>query len=90
MIVIASANGAIGIMESMRVLQAGGSALDAVEAGIRLVEDNPADHTVGYGGYPKFDGNHQSSTATPAETGIVRTFTTVWQQASRFRWKCYA
>jgi beta-aspartyl-peptidase (threonine type) len=38
------------------VLAAGGSALDAVEAGTRLVEDEPTDHTVGYGGYPNVLG----------------------------------
>jgi beta-aspartyl-peptidase (threonine type) len=30
--------------------------VDAVEAGIRLVEANPSDHTVGYGGYPNLLG----------------------------------
>ena len=56
MIVAASANGVVGIKESMRVLKAGGSAIDAVEIGIRLVEANPDDHTVGYGGYPNLLG----------------------------------
>ena len=56
MIVVASKNGMVGIEESMRVLRAGGSAVDAVEAGIRLVEENPDDHTVGYGGYPNLLG----------------------------------
>jgi beta-aspartyl-peptidase (threonine type) len=56
MIVVASANGIVGIKESMRLLQAGGPAVDAVEAGIRLVEANPEDHSVGYGGYPNLLG----------------------------------
>ncbi len=56
MIVVASANGIVGIKESMRVLEAGGSAADAVEAGIRLVEANADDHSVGYGGYPNLLG----------------------------------
>jgi beta-aspartyl-peptidase (threonine type) len=56
MIVVASKNGIVGIEESVRVLKAGGSAVDAVEAGIRLVEENPEDHTVGYGGYPNLLG----------------------------------
>ena len=56
MIVVASKNGIVGIKESMRVLEAGGSAVDAVEAGIRLVEANPDDHTVGYSGYPNLLG----------------------------------
>jgi beta-aspartyl-peptidase (threonine type) len=54
--VIASANGDVGIAAAWEILQAGGSALDAVEAATRLVEDNPADHTVGYGGYPNLLG----------------------------------
>ena len=57
MIIIASTNGIIGIQESMRVLKSGGSALDAVEAGIRLVEANPKDHSVGYSGYPNLLGD---------------------------------
>ncbi len=56
MIVIASTNGIIGIRESKRVLEAGGSAVDAVEAGIRLVEANPRDHSVGYGGFANLLG----------------------------------
>jgi len=56
MIVIASTNGAVGIGAAWEILQAGGTALDAVEAATRLVEDNPDDHTVGYGGYPNLLG----------------------------------
>ena len=56
MVVIASANGQVGITEAMRVLKNGGSAVDAVEAGIRPVESNPDDHTVGYSGLPNLLG----------------------------------
>jgi beta-aspartyl-peptidase (threonine type) len=56
MIVVASANGRSGIGDAMRILAAGGSALDAVEAGIRPVERDPADQTVGYGGLPNLLG----------------------------------
>lgn len=56
MIIIASANGEIGIGAAWEILSAGGSALDAVEAATRLVEANPDDHTVGYGGYPNLLG----------------------------------
>jgi len=55
-IVVASSNGIVGIKEAVRVLQNGGSAVDAVEAGIRLVEADPEDHTVGYSGYPNLLG----------------------------------
>jgi isoaspartyl peptidase/L-asparaginase-like protein (Ntn-hydrolase superfamily) len=56
MIVIASANGNVGINTAMQILKNGGSAMDAVEAGIRLVEANPDDHTVGYNGWPNIIG----------------------------------
>lgn len=56
MIIVASTNGSVGIEAGMEILRAGGSALDAVEAATRLVEANPDDHTVGYGGYPNLLG----------------------------------
>jgi len=56
MIIIASANGSVGIGEAMQILKNGGSAMDAVEAGIRLVEANPDDHTVGYNSWPNIIG----------------------------------
>ncbi len=39
-----------------KVLQAGGRALDAVEQGVRLCEDDPNERSVGYGGRPDRDG----------------------------------
>ena len=56
MIIIASTNGAIGIDQAMRILKNGGSALDDVETGIRAVEANPDEHSVGYNGYPNILG----------------------------------
>ncbi|MGK6321656.1 N(4)-(beta-N-acetylglucosaminyl)-L-asparaginase [Sphingomonas sp. DT-51] len=38
-------------------LRAGGSLLDAVEAGARVPEADPSNHSVGYGGYPDRDGH---------------------------------
>lgn len=55
-IVVASANGVVGIEAAIEVLRSGGSALDSVIAGTRLVEANPADHTVGYSGLPNLLG----------------------------------
>ncbi len=40
----------------MDILRTGGSAVDAVEAACRLVEDNQEDHSVGTGGFPNSDG----------------------------------
>jgi len=56
MIIVASSNGKVGISAAMEVLRNGGSAIDAVEAGIRLVESNPDDDTVGLGGIPNLLG----------------------------------
>ena len=56
MIVVASSNGRVGISAAMEVLRNDGSAIDAVEAGIRLVESNPEDNTVGLGGIPNLLG----------------------------------
>ena len=56
MIVIASANGSVGMEAAMDVLRAGGSALDAVEAGRRSWRLNADDHSVGVGGYPNVLG----------------------------------
>jgi beta-aspartyl-peptidase (threonine type) len=56
MLLIASSNGRVGMDAGWEVLASGGSALDAVEAATRLVEDNPDDHSVGYGGYPNLLG----------------------------------
>jgi L-asparaginase / beta-aspartyl-peptidase len=55
-IIIASSNGDVGMGAAWEILRSGGAALDAVEAATRLVEDNPDDHTVGYGGYPNLLG----------------------------------
>ena len=56
MLIIASSNGVVGINQAMRTLRNGGSALDAVEIGMRLVEANPDEHSVGYNGYPNILG----------------------------------
>jgi len=55
-IVVASSNGNVGIRQAVEVLRSGGSALDAVVAGIKPVEANPEDHSVGYSGLPNLLG----------------------------------
>jgi beta-aspartyl-peptidase (threonine type) len=55
-IILGSANAVVGLDAGWQVLASGGSALDAVEVATRLVEDNPDDHTVGFGGYPNLLG----------------------------------
>jgi beta-aspartyl-peptidase (threonine type) len=56
MLLVGSENAGVGFADGMRILRAGGRALDAVEATIRKVESNPADHSVGYGGLPNILG----------------------------------
>lgn len=55
-LLVGSTNAEIGFSEGFEILRAGGSALDAVEAVIRVVESNPEDHTVGYSGLPNILG----------------------------------
>lgn len=42
--------------EAWKILEKGGRALDAVEAGVQVPEADPADQSVGYGGLPDRDG----------------------------------
>ena len=51
-LMICSENGAIGLEAGLRVLRAGGRALDALEAAALPVELNRQDRTVGIGGVP--------------------------------------
>lgn len=56
MLVVASENGLVGLPVAMALLRQGASAVEAVEAGIRCVEDNEAEHSVGRGGSPTLLG----------------------------------
>ena len=55
-VMIASERGEIGLPAGMELLLQGGSALSAVEAAMRLCEDNLSDHYVGTGGLPNARG----------------------------------
>ena len=55
-VVIASANGVGAVTRAMEMIRSGSDALEAVIAGVNLVEDDPKDHSVGYGGLPNEDG----------------------------------
>ena len=48
--------GVEAVLEGRELLARGGSALDAVETAIRMVEDNPKVDSVGTGGLPNVDG----------------------------------
>jgi len=55
-IVISSANGLIASARAMQMLNAGHDTLDAVVAGVNMVEEDPNDTSVGYGGLPNEEG----------------------------------
>jgi N4-(beta-N-acetylglucosaminyl)-L-asparaginase len=55
-IAISSANGLIACARAMQMLNAGRDTLDAVVAGVNLVEEDPNDSSVGYGGLPNEEG----------------------------------
>ncbi len=55
-VVISSANGVKATARAMEILRSGGRPLDAVLAGVNIVEDDPNDSSVGYGGLPNEEG----------------------------------
>jgi N4-(beta-N-acetylglucosaminyl)-L-asparaginase len=54
--VVSSGNGIRATAKAMEILKGGGDPLDAVIAGVNIVEDDPNDMSVGYGGLPNEDG----------------------------------
>ena len=55
-IIISSANGVNALHKGMDILKSGGDTLDAVVAAVTVVEDDPNDDSVGYGGLPNEEG----------------------------------
>jgi N4-(beta-N-acetylglucosaminyl)-L-asparaginase len=55
-LVISSANGLRATAKAMQMIREGKDTLDAVVAGVAIVEDDPKDMSVGYGGLPNEDG----------------------------------
>jgi N4-(beta-N-acetylglucosaminyl)-L-asparaginase len=54
--IVASGNGLLASKQGMAILAAGGDTLEAVVRTVNIVELDPNDQTVGYGGLPNFDG----------------------------------
>ena len=52
MILVTNNEGTVGVPTTARLLSEGAHALDAIEAGIRLIEADPSVRTVGRGGWP--------------------------------------
>jgi N4-(beta-N-acetylglucosaminyl)-L-asparaginase len=55
-IAVASANGVQAVAKAFQLMAGGADPLDAAVAGVNLVEDDPKDMTVGYGGVPNEEG----------------------------------
>jgi N4-(beta-N-acetylglucosaminyl)-L-asparaginase len=55
-LIISSANGVNALGKGMDILKVGGDTLDAVVAAVTIVEDDPNDDSVGYGGLPNEEG----------------------------------
>jgi N4-(beta-N-acetylglucosaminyl)-L-asparaginase len=55
-IMISSANGVHALQKGMDILKSGGDTLDAAVAAVTVVEDDPNDDSVGYGGLPNEEG----------------------------------
>ncbi len=55
-IIISSANGLNALQKGMDILKSGGDTLEAVVATVTIVEDDPNDDSVGYGGLPNEEG----------------------------------
>ena len=55
-IAISSANGVPACARAMEVIKSGGDTLDAVVAGVNILELDPNDTSVGYGGLPNEEG----------------------------------
>ncbi len=55
-VMISSANGVHALQKGMDILKSGGDTLDAAVATVTVVEDDPNDDSVGYGGLPNEEG----------------------------------
>src|SRR5947209_18610244 len=55
-LIISSANGVNALGHGMDILKKGGDTLDAVIAAVTIVEDDPNDDSLGYGGLPNEEG----------------------------------
>lgn len=55
-VVVSSANGLPATQKAAEMMRGGADTLDAVIAGVNIVEEDPNDMTVGYGGLPNEEG----------------------------------
>ncbi|SVD46450.1 uncharacterized protein METZ01_LOCUS399304, partial [marine metagenome] len=63
-------HGRVANTAAWKILTRGGSALDAVEAGARAVEDEPSFSSVGFGGLPDREGHVTLDACIMDATGV--------------------
>lgn len=84
--IVSSGNGRSALATGIGILAKGGTAVDAVEACARIVESDPADDTVGFGGLPNVlgvveldasivDGTTHAAGSVAALTGYLHPIT---------------
>ncbi|MFB6240055.1 MAG: isoaspartyl peptidase/L-asparaginase [Gemmatimonadota bacterium] len=56
---ISSSNGLRAVEEAMKLMRKGTDTLEAAVSGVNIVEEDPEDMTVGYGGLPNYLGTVQ-------------------------------
>ena len=61
--VLVNGEGGVGVPRVIQLLKQGASALDAVESGVRIVEEDPSVRTVGLGGSPNILGEIECDAA---------------------------
>ena len=75
MILVTNNEGTLGVPTTVRLLAGGAGGLDAIEAGIRLIEADPSVRTVGRGGWPNILGEVELDASlmegTSLRTGAV-------------------
>jgi N4-(beta-N-acetylglucosaminyl)-L-asparaginase len=62
-LVVASGNGNAAVERALAIIKTGGESLEAVIAGVNIVEEDPDDTSVGYGGLPNADGEVELDSA---------------------------
>jgi len=93
-IILSNSVGWVGMQEAVRLMRKANSPLDVAERGIRLVEEDPDVHTVGYGGWPNLncemeldasimDGDSLSAGAVGALKGFLHPISVARQVLDR-------
>src|SRR6202045_3431906 len=81
-LIISSANGLHALDKGMDILKKGGDTLDAAVAAVTIVEDDPNDDSVGYGGLPNEEGEVELDASVMH--GPTRRLSTMASAASTF------